>query len=234
MVITAPVIKPVNLTEYPSSDGEPVAETYDHFYAIAVLLEMLRQYLTGRKATVLGNQYLYYAQGLPRMRVAPDVMVIFDVAAGGRDNYKIWEEGQVPAVVFEITSKGTQLVDTGFKRDLYAQMGVQEYWLFDPKNEWVKGQLQGYRLNDDQEYDRINDGQSLVLGLRLSIEDKKIALHRLDNGDKLPFPSELAEQVAHERQAKLDAEQAKLQAEQARQELEVILQRYRDRFGDLE
>jgi hypothetical protein len=99
-------------------------------------------------------------------------------------------------------------------------MGVQEYWLFDPKNEWVKGQLQGYRLNDDQEYDRINDGQSLVLGLRLSIEDKKIALHRLDNGEKLPFPSELAEQVAQERQAK--------------QELEVLLQRYRDRYGDLE
>jgi Uma2 family endonuclease len=227
MVITAPVIKPVNLPEYPSSDGEPVAETYDHFYAIAILLEMLRQYLTGRQATVLGNQYLYYAQGLPRMRVAPDVMVIFDVAAGGRDNYKIWEEGQVPAVVFEITSKGTQLVDTGFKRDLYAQMGVQEYWLFDPKNEWVKGQLQGYRLNDDQEYVRINDGQSLVLGLRLSIEDKKIALHRLDNGEKLPFPSELAEQVAQERQAKLAAEQSK-------QELEGLLQRYRDRFGDLE
>jgi Uma2 family endonuclease len=220
MVLAAPVIKSVIPPEYPSSDGEPVAETYDHFYAIAILLEMLRQYLTGRQATVLGNQYLYYAQGLPRMRVAPDVMVIFDVAAGGRDNYKIWEEGQVPAVIFEITSKGTQSVDTGFKRELYAQMGVQEYWLFDPKNEWVKGQLQGYRLNDDQEYDRINDGQSLVLGLRLSIEDKKIALHRMDNGEKLPFPSELAEQVAQERQAK--------------QELEVLLQRYRDRFGDIE
>jgi Uma2 family endonuclease len=227
MVIAAPVITSAISPEYPSSDGEPVAETYDHFYAIAVLLEMLRQYLTGRQATVLGNQYLYYAQGLPRMRVAPDVMVIFDVAAGGRDNYKIWEEGQVPAVIFEITSKGTQLVDTGFKRELYAQMGVQEYWLFDPKNEWVKGQLQGYRLNDDGEYDRINDGQSLVLGLRLSIEDKKIALHRLDNGEKLPFPSDLAEQVAQERQAKLAAEQSK-------QELEVLLQRYRDRYGDLE
>ena len=68
MVISAPAIKPVNPIEYPSGDGEPVAETYDHFYAIAILLEMLRQYLTGRQATVLGNQFLYYAQGLPRMR----------------------------------------------------------------------------------------------------------------------------------------------------------------------
>jgi hypothetical protein len=45
MVISAPAIKPVNPPEYPSSDGEPVAETYDHFYAIAILLEMLRQYI---------------------------------------------------------------------------------------------------------------------------------------------------------------------------------------------
>jgi len=219
MVLATPVIKSAIPPEYPSSDGEPVAETYDHFYAIAVLLEMLRQYLTGRQATVLGNQFLYYAQGFPRMRVAPDVMVIFDVAAGGRDNYKIWEEGQVPAVIFEITSKGTQSIDIGFKLDLYAQMGVQEYWLFDPKNEWVEGQLQGYSLNGE-EYLLILDRKSLVLGLQLSIEDKKIALHRLDNGEKLPFPSELAEQVAKERQAK--------------QELEVLLQRYRDRYGELE
>jgi len=45
-------------------------------------LEVLRQYLKGRQATVLGNQFLYYAQGFPKLRVAPDVMVIFDVEPG--------------------------------------------------------------------------------------------------------------------------------------------------------
>ena len=73
---------------YPSSDGEPVAETYVHFYALLVTLEVLRQYLTGRQATVLANQFLYCAQGFPKLRVTPDVMVIFDVVPGGRDNYK--------------------------------------------------------------------------------------------------------------------------------------------------
>jgi Domain of unknown function (DUF5615) len=38
--------------------------------------------------------------GFPRLRVAPDVMVIFNVQPGGRDNYKTWEEGQVPAVIY--------------------------------------------------------------------------------------------------------------------------------------
>jgi hypothetical protein len=67
-----------------------VAETYDHLYALLITLEVLRQYLEGRQATVLGNQFLYYAQNLPKLRVTTDVMVIFDVAPGGRDNYKIW------------------------------------------------------------------------------------------------------------------------------------------------
>lgn len=54
---------------YPSSDGEPVAETYAHLYAMLVTLEVLQHYLTGRQATVLANQFLYYAQGSPRLRV---------------------------------------------------------------------------------------------------------------------------------------------------------------------
>ena len=68
---------------YPSADGQPVAETYDHLYALLTTLEVLKQYLANRQATVLGNQFLYYAQGFPKLRVAPDVMVIFDVAAVG-------------------------------------------------------------------------------------------------------------------------------------------------------
>ncbi len=103
---------------YPSSDGEPVAETYTHLYALLTTLEVLRQYLIGQQATVFANQFLYYAQGFPKLRVAPDVMVIFDVAPGGRDNYKVWEEGKVPSVIFEITSKGTQNQDVEHKNNL--------------------------------------------------------------------------------------------------------------------
>ena len=67
---------------YPSSDDEPFAETYVHLYAILVTLEILKQYIQGQQATVLADQFLYYAQGFPRLRVAPDVMVIFNVALG--------------------------------------------------------------------------------------------------------------------------------------------------------
>ena len=126
---------------YSSADRKPVAETYDHLYALLTTLEVLKQYLSGRQATVLADQFLYYAQGYPKLRVAPDVMVIFDVTPGGRDNYKIWLEGQVATVIFEMTSEGTKDQDQIFKKTLYEQLGVKEYWLFDPKGEWVEEHL---------------------------------------------------------------------------------------------
>ncbi|MGD1910590.1 MAG: Uma2 family endonuclease [Rivularia sp. (in: cyanobacteria)] len=177
---------------YPSSDGEPLAETYVHLYAILVTLEILKQYLQGKQATVLADQFLYYAQGFPKLRVAPDVMVIFDVTPGGRDNYKIWQEKQVPAVIFEITSEGTREKDTGFKKTLYEQLGVKEYWLFDPKGEWIENKLKGYRL-EKEVYEEINDNRSEPLQLRLEVELELIAFYREDNGEKLLAPSELAQ-----------------------------------------
>jgi Uma2 family endonuclease len=215
---------------YPSSDGEPVAETYIHFYALLVTLEVLRQYLEGRQATVLGNQFLYYAQGFPKLRVAPDVMVIFDVAPGGRDNYKTWEEGQVPSVIFEMTSKGTQNQDQHFKKTLYEQLGVQEYWLFDPKGEWVKQQLQGYRLRGEQ-YEPIMDGRSEPLQLRLEIDGQLLAFYREDTGKKLLIPGELAqalqEETAARQQAEERAEEERQRAEQAALQVEQLKQRLR-------
>ena len=142
------------------------------------------------KATVLADQFLYYSQGFPNLRVAPDVMVIFEVEPGGRDNYKIWEEGQIPAVIFEITSLGTKGQDTGFNKTLYEQLGVKEYWLFDPRGEWIKEKLRGYRLVGES-YELITNSRSKALGLRLEVEGKLIEFYQEDTGEKLLIPEEL-------------------------------------------
>ncbi|MEH2191772.1 MAG: Uma2 family endonuclease [Nostoc sp.] len=203
---------------YPSSDGEPLAESYVHLCALLATLEVLRQYLLSRQATVLSNQFLYYAQGFPRLRVAPDVMVIFNVAPGGRDNYKIWEEGQVPVVIFEMTSEGTKNQDMGFKKTLYDQLGVLEYWLFDPKGEWIKEQLQGYRLRGEV-YEPITDSRCEPLQLRLQIEGQLIGFYREDTGEKLLIPEELAEALKQEKLAK---EQAQSQVERLKKQLRSL------------
>jgi len=221
---------------YSSADGKPVAETYDHLYALLTTLEVLKQYLSGRQATVLADQFLYYAQGYPKLRVAPDVMVIFDVTPGGRDNYKIWLEGQVPTVIFEMTSEGTKDQDQIFKKTLYEQLGVKEYWLFDPKGEWVEEQLRGYRLRGEI-YEPIQDSRSEPLQLRLVIEGRLIGFYREDTGEKLLIPEELKEALQYEVLARLEAEeqveQERQRAERAEAQVEQLKARLRSLGVDL-
>jgi Uma2 family endonuclease len=213
---------------YPSSDGEPLAESYDHLYVIMTTLAMLLAHLKGQQATVLADQFLYYAQGFPRLRVAPDVMVIFNVEPGGRDNYKIWEEGQVPSVIFEMTSPGTRSKDDVEKKDLYQGLGVTEYWQFDPRGEWIPDKLRGYRLQGDEEpaYVPITDNLSQVLQLRLVVEDKIIAFYRLGDGVRL-LPLEELNLALEQQTQRAD------RAIQKTQELEAQIALYQQRLGEL-
>lgn len=218
---------------YPSSDGEPLAESYDHLYVIMTTLAMLLAHLKRQQATVLADQFLYYAQGFPRLRVAPDVMVIFNVEPGGRDNYKIWEEGQVPSVIFEMTSPGTRSRDDVEKKHLYESLGVAEYWQFDPRGEWIPEKLRGYRLQGDEEpvYVPITTDRSDVLQLRLVAEDKIVAFYRLDNGVKLLPLAEL--NIALEQQiAQTEAESQRADAASQRtRELEAQIAAYQQQLG---
>ena len=53
-------------------------------------------------------------------------------------------------MIFEVTSSKTRKEDSVTKRDLYAKLGVLEYFLFDPLGDYLKPRLQGYRLEDDR------------------------------------------------------------------------------------
>jgi Uma2 family endonuclease len=220
---------------YPSSDGEPLAESYDQLYVIMTTLAMLLAHLKGQQATVLADQFLYYAQGFPRLRVAPDVMVIFNVEPGGRDNYKIWEEGEVPSIVFEMTSPGTRNKDDVEKKHLYESLGVTEYWQFDPRGEWIPDKLRGYQLQGDEEpaYVPITDNFSQVLQLRLVVEDKIIAFYRLGDGVRLLPLEEL--NIALEQQIQKAEEESRRadRAIQKTQELEAQIALYQQRLGEL-
>jgi Uma2 family endonuclease len=241
---------------YPSSDGEPLAESYDHLYVIMTTLAMLLAHLKGQQATVLADQFLYYAQGFPRLRVAPDVMVIFNVEPGGRDNYKTWEEGQVPSVIFEMTAPGTRSKDDVEKKHLYESLGVTEYWQFDPRGEWIPDKLRGYRLQGDEElvYAPISDSISQVLQLRLVVEDKIIAFYRLDDGVKLlplaelniALEQQIEQTAAAAQRADAESQRADLEAQKAveaseradraaqkTQELEAQIALYKQQLGEL-
>ncbi len=220
---------------YPSSDGEPLAESYEHSHAIKTTLEMLLAQLKGQQATVLASQFLYYVQEFPRLRVAPDVMVIFGVEPGGRANYKTWEEGHVPSVIFEITSLNTRSKDDDEKKDLYQSLGVTEYWQFDPLGEWIPEKLRGFRLQGDEEpvYVLIKNDCSEVLQLQLIVEDKIIAFYQLNNSVRLLALEKL--NLALEQQIELteaESERADRAAQRAR-DLEAQIAIYQQRLGEL-
>ncbi len=209
---------------YPSEDGKPLAETSVHFDAIVDIVTTLRLYIAGT-GIVLSNQFFYYSQGYPKLRIAPDIMVIFAVPPGPRDNYKLWVEGQIPRVVFEITSPSTREQDLIFKKTLYEQLGVAEYWLFDPKGEWIPEQLQGYQLLGEF-YQQISDAHSQALKLRLEVQAQKVVFYRDDTGEK-PLNTEelsqarqealIAQKEAEQRATAAEAELSALKAQLAAQ-----------------
>ena len=98
---------------------------------------------------VSGNMFVYYEEGHPQAVVAPDVFVVYGVPNHLRRVYKVWVEGKTPDVVFELTSKSTRREDLSDKRFLYEELGVREYFLFDPLREYLRPCLQGFRREDD-------------------------------------------------------------------------------------
>ncbi len=136
---------------YPEGDGKPMAETDPHVMQIATILLTLRFWLRRADQAYAGaNMFLYYQKGNPKRRIAPDVFVAWGVGKHPRRSYKLWEELHAPQVVFEITSRKTQEEDLGKKRLIYAQIGVAEYYLFDPFGQYLQPPLRGYQLIVDE------------------------------------------------------------------------------------
>ena len=70
----------------------------------------------------------------PGRSVYPDLLVAFGVdpdAIAANNGYEISEVGQPPELVLEVASASTGENDYLGKRDIYASLGVAEYWRFD-------------------------------------------------------------------------------------------------------
>ena len=178
--------------EYPSSDGQPMGETPVHRDCIIDALGALREFFAERPDVYVGgNMFLYYEEGNPRASVIPDVFVVIGAVkdelreGGWRETYKLWEEPKAPDFVLEVTSRSTRRQDQVRKRALYARLGVREYFLYDPGEEYLAPPLRGMRLGGS-EYEplapvRLADGRegvwSEVLGLHLYRRGQALRLH---------------------------------------------------------
>ena len=134
--------------EYPSSDGEPMAENKWQYVAMTDTTSALENQFIHRPDVFVGSDMLmYYRMNDNATRVAPDVFVVFGAAGKHfRDSWIVWREGKAPDFVMEVASPSTWQRDAAEKRDIYAGMGVTEYWRFDPTGEHFAPQLVGERL----------------------------------------------------------------------------------------
>ena len=140
---------PHDVVEYPCSDGQPMAETEVHGACMMYVTYALRRWFDrgGQGDVYVGsNNFLYYERGNPRAAVSPDVYVVVGAPAHLRDTYLLWNEPKGPDFVLEVTSASTRRVDERRKRDVYGALGVSEYFLYDPRAEYLTPPLQGYRL----------------------------------------------------------------------------------------
>ncbi|HEX5470357.1 MAG TPA: Uma2 family endonuclease [Lacipirellulaceae bacterium] len=210
--------------EYPETDGRPMGETDLHRDWMHWIIDLLKFRYRGQQVYVSGNLLLYYEEGDPSHFVVPDAMVVKDCPPYRRRIFKVWEEQRVPNVVVETTSRSTKHEDTSFKTQLYEQLGVREYFLYDPTADYLRPPLQGWRLGKDR-FERITADAagrlgSEELGLQLQLEDGDLVMYDARSGDRLLTEAE-ANQAAYE------AERAA--RERAEAEIRRLQQKLHDR-----
>jgi Uma2 family endonuclease len=133
---------------YPDTDGQPMTESDATRDYLLYCVEVLQLYFKGRPHVyVSGNLFVYYEEGNPKASISPDVFVIFGVSNRKRRSYKAWQEGKkLPNFILEITSRSTKRQDMEEKPRLYASLGIEEYFQYDPTADYLNPQLRGARL----------------------------------------------------------------------------------------
>ena len=188
---------------YPESDGKPMAETERHFRELLKNFNRIEDHFAHiPDVYVLGDMMMYYEEGNPRKSISPDIFVAFGIGRKERRIYKIWEEGKPPDFVLEFASKGTYRNDLTRKVQLYASIGIPEYFVYDVDRRYLPTPLMGFRLIG-QDYVEIpalpNGGISAVtLGLEFHLLDDGLGIYDPEAEAWLKTSTERAEDAEAE------------------------------------
>lgn len=245
-------------------EDEELSQTIFHDIAIRYLIAMLEWLFNTQKIGIITNVNLYVTPREDEQGISPDVAVIeglesYERTSDEPGSYYVGEDGPPPRVVFEMSSKDTWRIDLGIDNKLsveeqkphrYAQMGVAEYFAFDPHQpgHWTKelrrkGRLRGWRLNGAGEYEELTKDLagrlwSEQLNSWLIVDDKFLRLY--DEHNNLRLTGEDAKDQllqAEQQRVRMERERAEIaeqqveverrQAETERRRLEELLEKIR-------
>ena len=209
-----PTVAPPAPVEYPDDDGLPMADNTLQFEWIQVLTGNLAALYRDRADVFVGGNLLWYpVEGFPKIRRAPDALVVFDRPKVYRGSYKQWEEGNIPmTVVFEVRSPndGDRLMKKKLK--FYDRYEVEEYYMLDPEQHILEvyrrlaGQLGPQRLVG-------GNYTSPRLQIRFQVSEDAVAVFLPDGRPFMPFEEVEADRQRQRRRAD-SAEQRVVSAQQ--------------------
>ena len=213
---------------YPESDGMPLPDGEFQSPLFREIVSTLAAHLDDRPNTnVNGNTFIYYEEGNPRRFVSPDCYVAFDISLEPIERfnaYLIWEVGKSPDFVLEIGSPSTASTDRVEKRELYARLGIAEYWRYDATGGDFYGEpLVGEYLAEGEyrriEMNREADGMvwahSPLLNLDLCWDEGRLRFY--DPAARVWLLNQMEERAARESaEARVEAEQAARESAEAR------------------
>ena len=123
-------------------------------------LNIFKNFLKRKKCRVYGeNANVIFKKNFRRFM--PDIKIVCDPK-------KIKKDGiyGAPDLIVEILSPGTEVIDLGYKKDVYEENGVKEYWIISPEAKSITVYLLKdgkYKLDDiyrdltEEEYKNIEE-----------------------------------------------------------------------------
>ena len=154
-----------------------------------------------------------------------------------RQSYRIEEWGVIPAFALEVASPSTARRDLTEKRELYARIGVEEYWRLDKfrgnygeplvGERLVNGEYERFDLHTEDNGDIWSRSEVLGVDFYYRAESENFGAFLLRDSATGEWLKTLGEEIV----AHAETEAARQTAEARNRELEAELERLRRQLG---
>ena len=136
-----------------TEDGAPVDNVFSEKQMRLLTESLHASWQTERPFVAFANVGLFYGVNLPP--IVPDVLLSIGVRLPENlfpklnRSYFVWAYGKPPEVAIEIVSNREGKEGTE-KMDIYANVRVSNYFIFDPEHHLSEETLRGFQLNGSQ------------------------------------------------------------------------------------
>lgn len=192
---------------YLENRGKTMANnTIQHRWIVEIRQNLDWLFAEDPNVFVAENLLWYPVSGRSAIVNAPDVMIVFGRPKGERRSYQQYQEAEIsPQVVFTVVSPSKTQDEMDKKLLFYERYGVEEYYIYDPD----KNSLRGWLRNEDglDIIPQIENWVSPRLKICFVPSSEGLQLYRPD-GVSFQTYTEIFQELEQERQRAEQAEKA--------------------------